>query len=250
MKTERRTIEEQVGVSLNASSLRMEARAASGETSLQRVAALGAAVLHVQHGADSLGPRGSGEPVVYALAQRNHEPKPIDQISGELAGVLYHLRFGGQHELVGQAVKLFAAYIGMRRRFGPEGFLAELGHQARVALLERFAERVLHEWLSDRCVACGGCGRLERSESGSWLRPRGLMKRNAVYRACPTCHGSGRAVPSHTARRKALGITYQEYEAQGWGQHFRAAFTWLNSPHLGRLKGQLTIQLERRRKRV
>ncbi len=250
MKNERRTIEEQVGVSLNATSLRMEARAASGETSLQRVAALGAAVLHVQHGADALGPRGSGEPVVYALAQRDHQPKPIDQISGELAGVLYHLRFGGQHELVGQAIVLFAAYLGMRRRFGPEGFLAPMAEPARRALLLRFSERVLHEWLSDRCIACGGCGRLERAESGSWIRPRGLMKRNAVYRHCTTCQGSGRAVPSHTARRKALGITFQQYEEQGWGNHFRAAFIWLNSPHLGRLKGQLTIQLERSKKRV
>lgn len=248
--SERRTLEEQVGVSVNATSLRMEARAAGVETSLQRVAALGAAVLHVQHGADRLGPGGRAEPVVYALAQRNHEPRPIDQVSGELAGVLYHLRFGGQHELVGQAIALFAAYIGMRSRFGPQGFLREMPAPDREGLLRRFAERVLHEWLSDRCVACGGCGRLERSDSGSWLRPRGLMKRNAVYRACTTCHGSGRAVPSQSARRKALGIVFLQYEEQGWGQHFSAAFTWLNSPHLGRLKGQLTIQLERRKKRV
>lgn len=250
MSAERRTLEEQIGTSVNAKSLRMESRAEGGETSLQRVAALGAAVLHVQHGADRLGPKGQGEPVVYALAERNHQPKAIDQISGELAGVLYHLRFGGQHELVGQAVTLFAAYIGMRSRFGPTGFLGAMRSGEREQLLRRFAERALHEWLSDRCVACGGSGKLERSESGSWLRPRGLMKRNAVYRACPTCQGSGRAIPSHTARRKAIGITFHQYEEQGWGQHFRAAFTWLSVTISKRLKGPLTAQLERSKKRV
>jgi hypothetical protein len=247
MKIERRTLEEQVGVSVNSSSLRMESREPGAETSLQRVAALGASVLHVQHGADRGGPRGAGQPVVYALAQRGHEAKPIDQVSGELAGVLYHLRFGGQHELVGQAIALFAAYIGMRERFGPGGFLAGLTDHARAELLRRFAERVLHEWLSDRCVACGGSGKLERTESGSWIKPRGLMKRNAVMRVCSTCQGSRRAVPSHTARRKALGIEHQQYEVQNWAKHFNAAFTWLWV--WGRLRRPLTVQLERSRKR-
>jgi hypothetical protein len=244
-----RTLQEQVGVALNATSLRIEARDPGAETSLLRVACLGAAVLHIQHGADKLGPQGRGGPVAEALSQANHEPEPLDQIAGELAGVLYHLRYGGQHELVCQAITLFAAYIALRRRFGPEGFLAALETAARAQLLRRFAERSLHEWLSDRCVACGGSGKLERSESGSWIRPRGQMKRNATFRVCPTCQGSRRALPSHTARRKALDITFEQYERQGWSQNFRASFTWLGRD-LGRLYRPLTVQLERVKKRV
>lgn len=248
--SQRRTLEESVGVAVNSSSLRIEARAPGAETNLLRVAALGAAVLHVQHGADRLGHRGRGVPVAQVVNSPGHEPKPIDQVAGELAGVLYHLRYGGQHELVGQAIILFAAYIGMRRRFGPDGMLASLEPGARAQLLCRFAERSLHEWLSDRCIACGGSGKLERTESGSWVRPRGMMKRNAQFRVCASCHGSRRAVPSHTERRKHLQLTLAQYEAQGWAQHFSASFTWLSSGHVGRLGRPLRVQLERSKRVV
>ena len=249
MSANRRTLQEQVGVALSSSALRIEARDPSAESSLLRVAALGAAVLHVQHGADRLGPDGMGGPVAEAINAPMHSPKALDQVAGELAGTLYHLRFGGQYELVRHAVTLFSAYIAMRRRFGAEGFLAKLGAQDRTALIRRFAERALHEWLSDRCVACAGSGKLERTESGSWIRPRGVMKRNAVFRDCPTCHGSRRAVPSHTARRKALDISFDQYESQRWGQHFSAALTWLGRD-ISRLSRPLTVQLERSKKRT
>lgn len=247
--SERRTLQELVGISVNSSSLRIESRSQGGETSLLRVAALGAAVLNVQHGADRLGPRGRGGPLVEALTRPQHAPKAIDQVCGELAGVLYHLRFGGQHELLRQAVTLFAAYIAMRTRFGPQGFLGAMTPQERAALIERFAARALHEWLSDRCIACGGSGKLERAISGSWVRPRGNMKRNAVYRTCTSCHGSRQAVPSHTSRRMAMGIDIKQYEEQGWAQHFKAAFTWLGGD-VGRLTRPLTAELERRKRRT
>ena len=248
--SERRTLQELVGISVNSSSLRIEARAPGGETSLLRVAGLGAAVLHVQHGADRIGPNRRGGPVAEALAAPGHVPAPLDQIAGELGGVLYHLRYGGQHGLVGQAITLFAGYIGLRRRFGPEGFLAAVGDAQRVALLRRFAGRVLHEWLSDRCVACGGSGKLERVDGGSWVKPLGRMKRNAVLRVCTSCHGSRRQMPSHTARRVALGIEIKAYEYEGWGQHFNAGLSWLTNVMHKRLNRPLTVQLERSKKRV
>lgn len=246
---ERTSLQEQLGVSFNSSSLRMNARAPSGETALQRVAALGMAVLHVQHGADRTGPGGRGGPIAEVLADPRHAPKAMDQIAGELASLLYHIRYGGQHGFVHQAIVLFAGYIGLRARFGRHGQFAAMDDRERQQLLLRFAERALHEWLSDRCVACGGSGKLERSPSGSWIRPRGLMQRNATFRVCDACHGSRRAVPSHTARRVALGVTIHQYEAQRWAQHFNAAFTWL-SRDVGRLTRPLTAQLERSKKRV
>lgn len=254
MSSERRTLQELVGVSLHASNLRIASRSDSGETALLRVAALGAAMLHVQHGADGRGPSGGGGSrsgggtLAEVVADPAHRPSAQDQVLGELAGALYHLRYGGQHELVGQTVTLFAAYIGMRQRFGQGGFLGKLAPIERAGLIRRFATRALHEWLSDRCIACGGCGRLERASSGSWIRPRGLMKRNAVFQACRTCHGSGLAMPSHTARRAALGIGLEQYEREAWAQHFRAAFTWL-ARDVGRLYRPLTAQLERSKKR-
>ena len=246
--SERRTLQELVGVSVNSSSLRMEARSPGGETSLQHVAALGMAVLHVQHGADRAGPRGRGAPIAELIGAPKHAPAPVDQVSGELAGVLMHLREGGQHELLGQAITLFAGYIIMRARFGADGFLGTMSAEDRRSLITRFAERVLHEWLSDRCIACGGTGKLERALSGTWVRPQGRMQRNATFRVCTTCQGSRRAVPSHTARRMALGIEIAQYEEQHWAQHFSAAHTWLTDAIARRLNRPLTVQLERSKK--
>ncbi len=243
----RRTVQEKLGVSLNASALRMEASEPNAETALQRVAALGAAVLHIRHGADRGGPGGHGGPV--AALGPQHQPDPRDQVAGELASALNRIREAGQHGYVQQAIEIFAVHIGQRERFGPRGILASMPTGARYELLVRFATRSLHEWLSDRCMACGKTGRQERSPSGAWVRPLGRMARNSTFRTCEHCNGSGRPVPSHTARRVALGISIQQYEQQGWGQHFRASFTWLEAVSK-RLNRPLTVQLERSKKRV
>jgi hypothetical protein len=166
-------------------------------------------------------------------------------VVGELGGLLWHIRYGGQDGCLHQAIVLFANYVSRRGRFIQAKALHGMAEQEREQLLERFAGRVLHEWLSDRCVACGGTGKLERTESGSWVRPRGMMKRNAVFRVCPSCHGSRRAMPSHTTRRRALEVKIEDYEAHGWAQHFRAALAWLDLEIARRLKRPLTVQLER-----
>lgn len=250
MSTERRSLQELIGVSVNASSLRLEARSPGGETSLLRVAALGAAQLHVQHGADLAGPRGRGTPIAAVLADKRRAPSPLDKVVSELAGLLWHIRYGGQHERTGEAIRLFATYAGMRARFMQLPPFDAMEEAAVTGLLHRFSGRVLHEWLSDRCVACGGSGKLERTESGSWVRPRGQMKRNATFRVCPTCQGSRRALPSHTARRKALELTSEDYEAQRWAQHFKAGLAWLDIWIARRLRRPLTVQLERGTKRI
>lgn len=249
MSIERRTLQEQLGISVNSSSLRIESRAPGGETSLLRVAGLGAAVLHVQHGADRGGSNGGGRPVAQVLSSPGHQLSPIDQVAGELAGLLWHIRYGGQLDRLHQAVVLFAKYVSLRERFARNEHLLVLQVQQREQLLLAFAERCLHEWLSDRCAACGRTGKEEKSPTGSWVRPQGNMKRNAIFRTCRACHGSGRCTPSHTARRKAIGLTLEQYDGHGWSTHFKAGMVWLEVTISRRLKRPLTVQLERSRKR-
>lgn len=246
--SERRTIQELVGVSVNASSLRMEARSKGGETSLQRVAALGMAVLHIQHGADRAGPLGRGGPIAEVLADRSHAPRPEDILSGRLAGNLVHIRDGRQFDLLPGAIADFAEWCAFRRPFADERRFPD--RERLCMLLPKYSGRTIHEWLSDRCIACGGTGKLERTDGGSWIRPRGRMQRNAMFRVCTSCHGSRRAMPSHTARRLALGVELATYESEGWGQHFNAGLTWIRNVVYRRLNRPLTAQLERSKKRV
>ncbi|TAK45246.1 MAG: hypothetical protein EPO27_10525 [Betaproteobacteria bacterium] len=237
-------LREIVGRSLNSSSLTIAGRAPSAETPLQRVGALGLAALHIHHGADRL-----GVPVATVVSRPAHVPDRRDVIAADLARNLWHIAYARQHEAVPKATELFAEWMSTAARVtshfekhGPTQAAEQ--HE----LLRRFAVHVLHEWLSDRCIACGGSGKLERSRTGSWVRPRGSMQRNAVFRVCPACHGSRRQAPSHGARARALEITNAQYEHERWAAHFTAAQAWLNSQIL-RLMRPLTIQLERGRKR-
>jgi len=248
MTSHRRTLPEQIGVSVNSSSLRMESREPGAETSLQRVAALGMAVLHVHHGADRAGPHGRGGPIAEVLAEKGHVPHVQDILAAELGSDLSHIRDGRQFELLPQAIGRFAGWCTFRRQFLDVVCFPDRERLAQ--LLPKYADRVIHEWLSDRCVACGGTGKLERVDGGSWVRPRGNMQRNAYFQTCTCCHGSRRAMPSHTARRMALGIEIKAYEREGWGQHFNAGLSWLTNLIYRRLHRPLTVQLERSKKRV
>ncbi len=109
-----------------------------------------------------------------------------------------------------------------------------------------FATQALHEWLSDRCQACGGTGKLERTRGGAWVRPRGAMQRNAVFRVCTACDGSRREPPRHAERRRRLGLTATVYEEQAWPAHFRAALDWLSHSLAPRVRRPLARELERR----
>ncbi len=248
MRDERRCIQEAVGSAMSSATLRMEARAPGGETSLQCVAALGMAVLHIQHGADRAGPQSRGGPIAEVLADPQHQVHPQDALAGRLAGDLLHIRDARQFDLLPKAIDDFARWCTFRRQFMD----VERFHdrQRLASLLPKYAGRTIHEWLSDRCIACGGTGKLERALGGSWVRPRGQMQRNAIFRVCTSCHGSRRSIPSHTARRMALGIDIKAYELEGWGQHFNAGLSWLSNVVCRRLGRPLTVQLERRKKRI
>jgi hypothetical protein len=161
-------------------------------------------------------------------------------MAAELGSMLWHIRYGGQHGLVTRAIPIYARWLQGRRAF----------EQCKDApLIERFAGRALHEWLSDRCAPCGGSGKLERTRAGGWIRPRGSMQRNAVFRVCSACNGTRRASVSHTERVRWLGLTHELYEGERWGQRFNAALAWL-SVHAARIQRPLTAELERRKRRI
>lgn len=224
-------IREQIGIAVNASSLVMR----SAETSLERVAALGAAGLAVQLGADR-----RDLPIA---ACRNEPISQENTIVAELASVLWHIRYGAQHGAVPQAVALFATWLSWRSRY------AKLDQARRITLLPLLAERALHEWLSDRCVACGGSGRQERTRTGSWLRPLGSMQRNAVFRTCRACHGSRRMLHGDRERACSLGLTNEQYAAEGWDAAVRGAVASLDHVLARRISSPLTAELERRKRR-
>lgn len=248
-------IRELVGIAVNTSALDSSP---THERAVDRVAALGAAALEVSLGADLAGlPIAAMVGDVYRRSADMRDvmldpgtPDERDQLAGELGPLLWHIRYGAQHELLSKAVKLFARWLKHRRLFAEIVYPEPPSHEAdHVPLLERFAARSLHEWLSDRCIACGGCGKLERTRTGAWIRPRGSMQRNATFRPCTGCHGSGQARSSDIERARWLEMPRATYEAERWGQRFNAALIWLKQFHVGRLQRPLTEQLERRKKR-
>jgi hypothetical protein len=232
MKPERRTMQEQAGRAINASHLEHRDER---EMPIETIGGIGAAALHVHHGADFL-----RRPVASVISDPGHAPDPQNVLAAELASCLWHIEFAGQFDAVPKAVRLFSEWMVYRGRFNS---IPDIGQ-----LLPRLAARVIHELLSPRCIACGGSGKLEKSRSGSWIRPRGSMQRNATFRTCGACEGSRRQAISHTERRIALDITRQRYDEERWDTHFKAALTWLDR-NIGRLNRPLTVQLERSKKR-
>lgn len=232
-------LREQVGVAVNSTSLVLRAR---GEGDLDRVAALGAATLTVQLGVElrsGLTTTVVAEPFAAASITRN-------RVAAELGALLWHVRYGGQHghllcrgESSPGAIALFVGWMMERPQFA--AIEPEL---ARKLLLQQFAPLAIHEWLSDRCIACGGSGKLERTRGGALIRPRGAMQRNARFATCRGCGGNGRARPNHKMRARAMGVPLDWYFDQHWPARFILAFKWLTYL-AGRLSRPLRAQLER-----
>lgn len=247
-RARRPDIFERLGSAVNSSCLEMRS---THETQLERVAALGAASNRVATGADLAGlPVAAMAEEVY---RRSVDMRTLmldpggqaerDVLASEIGPNLVHLREGDQRQLLPATIKLYARWLRHRRLF------ADFRTTEELALLERFAGCVLHEWLSDRCRSCGGTGRLERTASGAYIRPRGSMQRNATYGPCDACKATGRARPSQQLRVRLLGMTHQIYEADNWKQRFNAALIWLSHLLHDRIKRPLTAELERGTKR-
>jgi hypothetical protein len=247
-------IGELIGVAVNSS--RLDASPLC-ERAVDRIAGLGAAALEVSVGADLARlPIAAMAGDVYRDSVGMREvmldpgtPDVRDQIAGELGPLLMHIFYGGQLGKLADASLLYARWLQTRRLFfsrvGPE-------HEP---LLQRFARRVLYERIYNRCEFCGGTGRMEITRTGTLIRPRGNMMRNARFTTCRTkagggCHGTGHARPSHTVRTRLLEIDHATYEAERWAQRFNAAHAWLEFYFLARVKKALTRQLERSKNRI
>lgn len=236
-KRERMTIQEQAGRAINASHLEHRG---TYEMPVEVIGGMGAAALHIHHGVDR--GRGIAGMVATAISDPDHQPDPQDILAAELVSCLWHIRYAGQFDAVPRAVRLFAQWMAYRGRFD--------GIADAAQMLPRLATRAIHELLSDRCIACGGSGKLEKSPTGSWIKPRGSMQRNATFRTCPACEGSRRQSISHTERRIALNISRERYDQERWDAHCKAALSWLAMRLMPRANRPLTVQLERSKKRV
>jgi hypothetical protein len=241
---------ELLGMAFNASSLELTP---GHERPLDRVAALGAAAAEVACGADLKNlPLAAMQEDVYRRSAPMEDlmlepgtPDERDVLAAELGQLFCHIRFGGHYKLLPRSIPLFARWLRTRRAF-------EAIDEKRIA---RFASRLLHEWLSDRCIVCGGSGRLEITAAGNLVKANGRGQRNARFTACRSksgdgCMGTGRASISHQARASWLELSRADYDAERWSQKFTAALTWIELLIVGRIKRPLTAQLERRKRRI
>jgi hypothetical protein len=170
-------LREQVGVSVNASSLQSR----SYETSLDRVAAVGAAALDLQLGATA-----NGAPIG---AVRDNVVSPVERIAAELITELWHIRYGGQLNLVPQAVTHFSCWMFYRGRF------ADMDPQVRATMLPKLA--------AVRCTS-GSPIAAQRVADQARKSAHAMVASFARAAACSAMPRSSCAVP---ARARRAGCT-------------------------------------------
>ena len=216
---------ELVGRSVGASVLTMDPR--RDETHLVRVAAMGGAARQISQATDV------SEPWI---------PTDRDVIESRLAPLLWRLKFGGDatRETALEAVRLFARWLA--------GTLSWRNHPVPGDQAQRFAARLICEWLADKCPACGGTGVQELLRGGMPRRPRrfgGQAVREAAY-------GGGRGTRSAQtppmARARALEVSLAEYRAVWAGRMDRARQQLVMISR--RLTRPLHSQLERGKNRA
>ncbi|MBA1367044.1 hypothetical protein KTD28_06635 [Burkholderia gladioli] len=137
--------------------------------------------------------------------------------ANDLGRLLVRIKAGQETKpaTIRKATLLFAQMIRLSGRFKRSRFTG-LKHderrdqragsdveRAKVDIVERFALRVLDEWINDQCVRCEG---------------RGIVRRDGRY-ICPDCAGSGKRPLDEAARALAIGISLDEYRRH-WSRRF------------------------------
>jgi hypothetical protein len=147
-----------------------------------------------------------------------------DAMASELAPWLWRAAYGRDRgTAVGKACSGFSSWLMLRPYF------AEIDMVDR-GIVQRFAQAVVHEWLTLRCQACGGSGWEEITARGQRARPSG-RSRNAPKAICSRCRGSGKPKPAHKLRIRVLSSTHRkvgdgEYEKL-WRRQFSLGHAWL-----------------------
>ena len=188
---ERATIFEQVGTACNAGKLRLDPLRVSA---IDLVAAFGFAAAR--------------------MARRN-------AIEGELVPLLLRAKFSRDIQAEIRAVPLFAAWLCARPRLGiPTG-------ADQVGLITVFAQRLIYEWINDRCRGCNGSGLQERIGRGGRRAPKLYIRNNMRLLPCAACRGSGYARDNRRARAIALNCTPLVYRQEQWANRFANGRSWL-----------------------
>jgi hypothetical protein len=218
-------IQEQVGAAVNASVLTLKE---GHERPLDRIAALGGAARTIAMDLDN---------------HRTPNPVETDRMASRLAPLLWRLKFGGDatHETALDALRCFSGWM-QRQRY----WRNDRGN-VTPQQLQLFAARVICEWLSDKCTACGGTGLQELLRNGMTRRPRRFGDPDVRHVRCRACHGSRAACVHANARAQALEISFADYKAH-WPRRFDLAASWLRGI-ANRLKRPLQSELERGKNR-
>jgi len=189
---------ERYGVAVNASVLELEHER---ETALDRVCEMG-----------------------YARIEMAKADGDAQRIAGELAPLLWRAAYGRDRgNALTMACASFAAWLKLKPYYA-EIDLIDPG------LVHRFAQAVIQEWLSLRCIGCGGGGWEEVTATGKRVCPTGRV-RNAPKAICQHCRGSGKPKANPKLRMRVLGrgrdkIVDGEY-GKFWYRQFFLADLWL-----------------------
>lgn len=218
-------LQEQVGSAVNASVLTFKE---GHERPLDRIAALGGAARTIALNRDG-----------YAA------PNPVetDRLASRLAPLLWRLKFGGDatRETALDAARSFCGWMTRQRYWRCDR------SNVTSQQMQLFSARVICEWLSDKCAACGGTGLQELLRNGMTRRPRRFGDPEVRHVKCRACHGSRLACVHANARAQALEISFADYKAH-WPRRFDLASAWLRGI-ANRLKKPLQSELERDKNR-
>lgn len=142
------------------------------------------------------------------------------RVDAELARSLWRAAYGADQNCISMAEHALELALTLRMHTRLLSPLATEPFRSRP-----LAQRVVKEWINDRCPMCGGCGSQE-IHHGRRVRPR-AQARNVVLSPCSGCGGSGHAFPNNHARRHAIEVEgermdHDEFE-RSWVPVFRFA---------------------------
>jgi hypothetical protein len=158
------------------------------------VGAMGLAALKIERGEDRRQP---------ALPWQRR----VDWLEARLVPLLWQARFGANVQALTEALPFVAAWLAEKPRYR----LSLESDELVELLTPPLAERLVQEWLSDRCEACRGSGLQELVGRGGRRAPRHYSSTKVRLVSCQRCWGNGWAAPDHRARAVHFCLTRRCY---------------------------------------